>query len=164
MFDKISVYPLYMFNFCLENDFFPDAGLDQMKKIKVKQGETVTLKTGVTDIQRDDLLRWKYVESTVTDSTTSFSVIAVCDKRTSRVSVYDGPDGRFQDRLQLDHHTGNLTIKNTEVKDSGNFKVKIKSNTNPLIKTIKVNVRGEKLKDWKGFSLSYSNSHSDSCV
>ncbi len=118
---------------------------DQVKKIKVKRGETVTLKTGVTDVQRDDRIRWKYADSRVSESTTLYSVIAVCDKRIDRLLVKEGPGGKFKDRLQLDHQTGNLTIKNMSVKDSGQFKVEIKSNTNPLTKTIKVNVRGEKI-------------------
>ncbi|XP_048038334.1 uncharacterized protein LOC125263365 [Megalobrama amblycephala] len=113
---------------------------DQMKKIKVKQGETITLKSGVTDIQRDDLLRWKYADYRVSDSTTLFTVIAVCNKRKNRFITKDGPGGKFKDRLTLDHQTGNLTIKNMRVKDSGHFKLVISSNTNPLTKTIKVNV------------------------
>lgn len=121
---------------------------DQVKKIKVKRGETVTLKTGVTDVQRDDRVRWKYADSRVSESTTLYSVIAVCDKRTDRLLVKEGPGGKFKDRLQLDHQTGNLTIKNMRVKDSGQFKVEIKSNTNPLTKTIKVNVRAPTKKEW----------------
>ncbi|XP_016381043.1 uncharacterized protein LOC107718468 [Sinocyclocheilus rhinocerous] len=113
---------------------------DQLKKITVKQGETVTLKTGVTDMQRDDLLRWKYADSRVSESTTLFSVIAVCNKRTARIAVKEGPGGKFKDRLQLDHQTGNLTIKNMRVKDTGHFKLEIKNNKHQLTKTIKVNV------------------------
>lgn len=119
---------------------------DQVKKIKVKPGETVTLKTGVTEIQRHDLIRWKYADPRVSESTTLYSVIAVCSKRIDRFAVKEGPGGKFKDRLQLDQHTGNLTIKNMRVKDTGHFKLEIKSNTNPLTKTIKVNVRGEKHK------------------
>ncbi|XP_051764516.1 uncharacterized protein LOC127520456 isoform X2 [Ctenopharyngodon idella] len=129
-------------------DLFHD-GKDKMKKIKVEPGETVTLKSGVTDIQRNDRLRWKYADRRMTDSTTLFSVIAVCNKMNNRFSLRDGPGGKFKDRLTLDHQTGNLTIKNMRVKDSGHFKLEIYSNTNPLTKTIKVNVRAstQKKKD-----------------
>ncbi|CAM4661214.1 unnamed protein product [Leuciscus chuanchicus] len=122
------------------HDMF-NAGQDQMKKIKVKHGETVTLNSGVADLPRDDRLRWKYADSRVSDSTTLFKVIAVCHKRNDRFSVKDGPGGKFKDRLTLDHKTGNLTIKNMRVKDTGHFKLEISSNTNPIMKTIKVNVR-----------------------
>lgn len=132
-----------MFNF--SPDMF-NAVQDQMKKIKVKHGETVTLKSGVADLPRDDRLRWKYADSRVSDSTTLFKVIAVCHKRNDRFTVKDGPGGKFKDRLTLDHKTGNLTIKNMRVKDTGHFKLEIASNTNPIMKTIKVNVRGKKLK------------------
>uniref|UniRef100_A0A9J7XFN2 Ig-like domain-containing protein n=1 Tax=Cyprinus carpio carpio TaxID=630221 RepID=A0A9J7XFN2_CYPCA len=116
---------------------------DQVKKIQAKQGQTITLNTGVTKIQRDDQLRWKYADSRVTDSTTSFRVIAVGKEKTNKFSVNNGPGRKFKDRLELDHQTGNLTIKNIEVTDTGHFKVEIKSNTNPLTKTIKVNVLEE---------------------
>lgn len=122
------------------------AELDQVKKIKVHQGKTITLNTGVTEIQRDDRLWWKYADSRVSESTTLFSVIAVCDKRTNRFAVKEGPGGKFKDRLQLDHQTGNLMIENMRVKDTGHFKLEIRSNKHRLTKTIKVNVRGEKLK------------------
>ncbi|XP_052446711.1 uncharacterized protein zgc:171601 isoform X2 [Carassius gibelio] len=114
---------------------------DQVKKIKVKQGDTVTLKSGVTEIQIHDRLRWKYADSRASESTTLYSVIAVYDKRSDKIFEREGPGGKFKDRLQLDHQTGNLTIKNMRVKDSGLFKLEIKSDTNPLTKTIKVNVR-----------------------
>lgn len=122
--------------------------VDQLKKIKVKPGETVTLNSGVAELRRDDRLRWKYADSRVSDSTTLFSVIAACYpyKSNHRFSVKDGPGGKFKDRLTLDHKTGNLTIKNMRVKDTGHFKLMIIGNTNHFTKTIKVNVRGEKLK------------------
>ncbi|XP_077081394.1 uncharacterized protein LOC143735206 isoform X2 [Siphateles boraxobius] len=121
-------------------DMFHD-GLDQVKKIKVKHGDTVTLNSGVTDVQRDDRLRWKYADSRVSDCTTLFTVIAVCHKRNDRFTVKDGPGGKFKDRLKLDYETGNLTIENMRVKDTGHFKLEITSNTHRLTKTIKVNVR-----------------------
>ncbi|CAM4661222.1 unnamed protein product [Leuciscus chuanchicus] len=117
-----------------------NAGLDQVKEIEVKHGETVTLNSGVADLPRDDRLRWKYVDSRVSDSTILFTVIAVCHKRDDRFSVKDGPGGKFKDRLTLDHKTGNLTIKNMRVKDTGHFKLEISSNSNHFTKTIKVNV------------------------
>ncbi|XP_067252815.1 uncharacterized protein [Chanodichthys erythropterus] len=124
----------------LPNYLFHD-GKDEMKKIKVEPGKTVTLKSGVTEIKKNDRLRWKYADRRMSDSTTLFTVIAVCNKMNNRVSLRDGPGGKFKDRLTLDHQTGNLTIKNMRVKDSGHFKLEISSNTNPLTKTIKVNVR-----------------------
>ncbi|XP_043078613.1 uncharacterized protein LOC122327365 isoform X2 [Puntigrus tetrazona] len=120
----------------------PNAGmlyaeLDQAKEIKVQQGENFTLTTGVTEIQRDDQIWWKYADST--DSTTSFSVIAVCDTRTDRFTVKEGPEGKFKDRLHLDPQTGNLTIKNMKVKDTGHYKLDIRSKQRRT-KTIKVHV------------------------
>ncbi|KAL0147527.1 hypothetical protein M9458_057176, partial [Cirrhinus mrigala] len=115
--------------------------LDTFKKIIVNQGQTITLNTGVTEIQSDDQLKWTYADSSVSESTIQCVTIVECNKSTDRFSVKDGPDGKFKDRLQLDQQTGNLTIKNTEITDSGNFKVEIMTDTNRLLKTIQVNIR-----------------------
>ncbi|XP_056304443.1 uncharacterized protein LOC130216573 [Danio aesculapii] len=122
----------------LPNDIFHDEP-DLLRNIRVKSGESITLKTGVTEIKRDDVVKWKYGDSRVSDCTTLFKVIAVVYEGSSRCK--EGPDGRFKDKLELDRKTGNLKIKNVRVKHSGHYKLKIESNTHPLSKTIKVTVR-----------------------
>ncbi|XP_058617831.1 uncharacterized protein LOC131531221 [Onychostoma macrolepis] len=77
----------------------------------VMEGDSVTLQTGVTEIQRVDLITWIFgAESTR---------IAQINRLVNKVSYYDGPDGRFEDRLKVDHQTGSLTIRNIRTEHAG---------------------------------------------
>uniref|UniRef100_A0A8C1PUM9 Immunoglobulin domain-containing protein n=1 Tax=Cyprinus carpio TaxID=7962 RepID=A0A8C1PUM9_CYPCA len=80
--------------------------------------DTVTLYTDLTDIQRDDVLRWRFGQqkSPVAEINRTADIFNTCD---------DVLDGKFRDRLKLDHQTGSLNITDTRTTDSGLYEVEI---------------------------------------
>ncbi|XP_051765468.1 hemicentin-1-like [Ctenopharyngodon idella] len=91
---------------------------DVVKSVSVKEGDSVTLNTNLTEIQTDDLILWRFGLNK--------SLIAKLNRKSSKISIYDDVlDGRFRDRLNLDHQTGSLTITNTRTTDSGFYEVTI---------------------------------------
>ncbi len=87
-------------------------GDDGLKPVSVKEGDSVTLNPGFTELMDDDLIQWRFwIENTL---------IAEINVTADRFTVYDDVlGGRFRDRLKLDNQTGSLTITNITVKDNG---------------------------------------------
>ncbi|KAG1946333.1 hypothetical protein F2P79_013799 [Pimephales promelas] len=75
---------------------------DDIKTVSVKKGESVTLKTGVDDIQIFEEILWRFGR---------FTLLAEI-----RGGTINSP---LEDRLDLDHQTGSLTIKNSKPTDDG---------------------------------------------
>ncbi len=86
-----------------------------MKTVKVMEGDSVTLNTDLTEVQKYLLIQWMFGSTR----------IAEVHRLTQTNSTYDGPDERFRDRLKLDHQTGSLTIANTRTTDSGRYKATV---------------------------------------
>ncbi|XP_067271066.1 uncharacterized protein, partial [Pseudorasbora parva] len=99
------------------------------ESVSVMEGDSVTLNSDLTDIDDDDLIQWRFgAENTL---------IAEIDVPEDSMTVYDdGPDGRFRDRLKLDHHTGSLTITHTTTEHAGDYKLE----TNSQSKSFSLNV------------------------
>ncbi|KTF75818.1 hypothetical protein cypCar_00029745 [Cyprinus carpio] len=112
---------------------------------KFTEGETVRLQTGVTEIQKDDLILWKFEPKNV--------LIAKIDGQSNESNVYDDDD-RFRDRLELDNQTGDLTITNTKSTDSGVYELQIKSRNKDLYKKFNVLVWLNTLKYTVGDSVT----------
>ncbi|ROL45015.1 hypothetical protein DPX16_0402 [Anabarilius grahami] len=97
------------------------------KLYEVKEGESVTLDSGVTK-HPNDVMTWYFNEILISEITGGQSKICTdvqCDER-------------FRDRLKLDHQTGSLTITNTRNTDSGEYKLKITINNSSFsITTVK---------------------------
>uniref|UniRef100_A0A671PGS4 Zmp:0000000652 n=1 Tax=Sinocyclocheilus anshuiensis TaxID=1608454 RepID=A0A671PGS4_9TELE len=89
---------------------------EEMKSVSVMKGESITLNPDVTEAQKYLLIQWKFRSTR----------IAEVNRLTQTNSTYDGPDGRFRDRLQLDQ-TGSLTITNTRTTDSGLYQLTVTS-------------------------------------
>ncbi|XP_077083214.1 SLAM family member 5-like [Siphateles boraxobius] len=88
------------------------------ESVSVMEGESVTLNTNVSDIKEDDDIQWKYGAENF--------LIAEISKASGISSTYDDvPDGRFRDRLKLDHQTGSLTITNTTTEHTGVYQLDI---------------------------------------
>ncbi|XP_067253075.1 CD48 antigen-like [Chanodichthys erythropterus] len=95
------------------------AGTDAVKTAKsVTEEDSVTLESGVTKIERNALITWAFGHPG--------TKIADIDDAGSVSTSDDVLDGRFRDRLKLDHQTGSLTITNTRITDSGDYTVNIK--------------------------------------
>ncbi|KAK7166913.1 hypothetical protein R3I94_001333 [Phoxinus phoxinus] len=99
---------------CLWNPVGVFGDVDPVKSVSVTEGDSVTLKPAVALLLTNKIL-WRFGDQGV--------LIALIDD--SQISLFDGPDGRFKDRLKLDH-TGSLTITNTRTSDSGPYEVNIK--------------------------------------
>jgi len=75
---------------------------DDIKTVSVKKGESVTLKTGVDDIQIFEQILWRFGLFTLLAEIRGETIISP-----------------LEDRLDLDHQTGSLTIKNSKPTDAG---------------------------------------------
>ncbi|XP_073699626.1 uncharacterized protein [Garra rufa] len=100
-------------------------GVDEVKSVSVMEGESLTLNTDVTEIQRDDLIMWTF----------GLILIAKINGKDDKKEFYDE---RFRDRLKLDQ-TGSLTITNVRTTDSGFYKV-TSSRTETPLNTFKLTV------------------------
>ncbi|KAK9980445.1 hypothetical protein ABG768_000053 [Culter alburnus] len=84
---------------------------DAVKTVSVMEGDSVTLNI---EVQKYLLIMWRFGNTR----------IAEVNRLTQTNSTYDGPDGRFRDRLKLDQ-TGSLTVTNTRTTDSGLYTVTV---------------------------------------
>uniref|UniRef100_A0A8C1MH75 Ig-like domain-containing protein n=1 Tax=Cyprinus carpio TaxID=7962 RepID=A0A8C1MH75_CYPCA len=97
----------------------------QLRNKTVTAGDPVHLQTGLNEIQTDDEIQWRFGDEN--------SLIAEIKGGTG--VTHDGPDERFRDRLELNKKTGDLTIKNSRDKHTGDYKLKIRRserNTNRI--------------------------------
>ncbi|XP_077081365.1 uncharacterized protein LOC143734954 [Siphateles boraxobius] len=99
---------------------------DAVKSVSVMEGEYVTLHTGLTEIQTDDLMQWMFGDFQ----------IAEIYKADDRFSTSDGPDNR----MKLDHQTGSLTITDIRFTDSGLYELKISNIRRTIYRRITVTV------------------------
>ncbi|XP_057181425.1 natural killer cell receptor 2B4-like [Triplophysa rosa] len=87
------------------------------------EGDSVTLHTHLTHIQRDDLIQWKFAP-----------------QGTLIAQIHNQRVKYFRDRLKLDCQTGSLTITNITSTDSGLYKLQISRRTGPSYKRFNVTV------------------------
>uniref|UniRef100_A0A671S105 Ig-like domain-containing protein n=1 Tax=Sinocyclocheilus anshuiensis TaxID=1608454 RepID=A0A671S105_9TELE len=100
-------------------------GVDEVKSVSVMEGDSVTLNTDDTDIQRKDQILWRFGHNNI--------LIAQINRKNNKSKCHDdNAAGRFRDRLQLDHQTGSLSITNTRTTDSGLYKVTSSRTETPL--------------------------------
>ncbi|XP_042567584.1 uncharacterized protein LOC109084425 [Cyprinus carpio] len=84
--------------------------------VSVIEGEPVSLYSGRTEIMDDDVIRWMFGNEN--------TLIAEINKQTGSMTVHDDAlDGRFRDRLKLDNQTGSLTITDTRIADSNDYRL-----------------------------------------
>ncbi|XP_056615684.1 natural killer cell receptor 2B4-like [Triplophysa dalaica] len=102
---------------------------DEVKSVSVMEGDSVTLHTHLTHIQRDDLILWTFGPQET----------RIAEIHTQRVNMYKSNE-IFGGRLKLDSQSGSLTITNIRITDSGLYKLVIISNTGTSFKRFNVTV------------------------
>ncbi|KAF4097244.1 hypothetical protein G5714_021252 [Onychostoma macrolepis] len=108
---------------------------DEMKRKSVKEGESVTLDPGLIK-KPNDTMKWHFNDVLIAEFT----------EDQNKICTDDLCDGRFRDRLKLDHQTGSLTITNTRTTDSGDYQLQIINSQSSIIRsfgiTVTINVSG----------------------
>ncbi|KAG7458554.1 hypothetical protein MATL_G00221450 [Megalops atlanticus] len=85
----------------------------EVKTVRVREGETVTLHSNITELQTDSDILWSFGQ------VPPFRVIAQLRGGEIKINYRE----RFNDRLQLDRQTGSLSIRNLSTKDSGVYQL-----------------------------------------
>ncbi|KTF92533.1 hypothetical protein cypCar_00046132 [Cyprinus carpio] len=93
---------------------------DGMKSVSVLEGDSVTLDSGVTEMMNDEVILWRFG--------TENTLIVEMKIMDGSINVFDDVlDGRFRDRLKLDHQTGSLIITNITPEHTGLYKLQTKT-------------------------------------
>lgn len=106
---------------------------DSSEPVSVSVGDSVTLRTGVS-VRRNDRVLWRF------GSDSADPPIAEILRRAYMLSLHAGAQERFQDRLQLDPHSGSLTIHNCTSQHSGLYKLTVSSSRNTFNKSFSLRV------------------------
>ncbi|XP_057181172.1 uncharacterized protein LOC130548429 isoform X2 [Triplophysa rosa] len=102
----------------------------EVKPVLVMEGDSVTLGTGITSMQKDDVVTWR-----VKGGEPDFVIVEI---RKNKIPNVKGV--RFRDRVQVNNQTGDLTINNMRVKHSGLYKAEISTNAGTTYKNFSVTV------------------------
>lgn len=104
---------------------------DAVRTVEVNKGEPVILNAGV-GTQKYNQLLWRF------EAERTF--LAQLDKTGQiKLTNHEG----FKDRLNLDHQTGDLTIRDVGTEHSGVYHLEINSNRHSLLKKYKLTVHGK---------------------
>ncbi|XP_065100540.1 SLAM family member 5-like [Paramisgurnus dabryanus] len=103
----------YVFSLVVMKGVFGVDG-DEVKSVSVMEGDSVTLHTNVTQIQRRDQILWMLAHQETR--------IAEINKEGN---VLNDDNGTFKGKLQLNNKTGSLTITNISITHSGLYKLTI---------------------------------------
>ncbi|CAM4660796.1 unnamed protein product [Leuciscus chuanchicus] len=115
-----------------ESDTRVFADTDAVKSVSVMEGDSVTLNSSLTEIQRDEEIFWRFG--------TNGSLIAKTDG--VKNTIPDDLNERFRDRLKLDKKTGSLTIMNIRTEDAGVYEVEISNSRSETKHRFTVTVYG----------------------
>ncbi|XP_077081690.1 T-lymphocyte surface antigen Ly-9-like isoform X2 [Siphateles boraxobius] len=102
----------------------------KMTTVSVKEGESITLDTGLIGAKGYDLIMWKFKDHR----------IAKLNKGTVESSTHDTSDERFKGRLKLGQTTVSLIISNSRITDSGDYHLIMISSSHTVQRTINVTV------------------------
>ncbi|XP_048054293.1 uncharacterized protein LOC125273071 isoform X2 [Megalobrama amblycephala] len=97
-------------------------------EVPVMEGDSFTLRAGLTEIQRDDEVEWRFGSSRT-------RIIRIA---AGNVTRYD--DEKFRERLKLERQTGDLTITNVSNEHNGVYQLSIIIKNKKTIKRFAVTV------------------------
>ncbi|KAI7789615.1 hypothetical protein IRJ41_000961 [Triplophysa rosa] len=101
---------------------------DQKQNSVLKyENDSVTLNTGVTELQSDDVIQWRFGETLIAEI--------------NRKNKFTTDDEIFKDRLKLNDQTGDLIIRDLDTEHTGLYKLKIINSRGTSYSQIKVYVR-----------------------
>lgn len=101
---------------------------DEKVSVSLKEGESVTLHTDVSEIRNIGVIDWRF----------GGILIAGIDGEGNKYAAQDDVlGGSLRDRLKLDGQSGDLTIRNIRITDSGIYEVT--NYTRTFRKTFSVN-------------------------
>ncbi|XP_051977492.1 uncharacterized protein LOC127639481 [Xyrauchen texanus] len=103
---------------------------DELKT--VLEGDSVTLHTNITEVQRDDLILWRFGPRNTR--------IAEIIKRDQINFISVSNDEIFRDKLQLNNQTGSLTIKNITITHTGLYQLEMIRSGGTSVKRFSVTV------------------------
>ncbi|XP_067270843.1 uncharacterized protein [Pseudorasbora parva] len=105
----------------------------EFKSVSAMEGGSVNLATNLTEIQNDDTILWMFGAKDF--------LISHLTRKQGLTTFFATDDERFRGRLQVDQKTGSLTIRNTRLRHSGQYKLSI-SRKKTTIKIFNVTVSG----------------------
>ncbi|XP_056615683.1 uncharacterized protein LOC130430560 isoform X2 [Triplophysa dalaica] len=114
------------------NKTFRVSVIEDVENLNQLEGGSVTLKTGLNELQTDQELLWKFNDES--------KILAKINRETNETSIPGNADERFRDRLKLNDKTGDLIITNRKTSDSGHYKMEITDSTETIHKTFRVHV------------------------
>nr|XP_055073057.1 uncharacterized protein LOC129453019 [Misgurnus anguillicaudatus] len=119
------------FSLTVQDVFF--AGVENKR-----EGDSVTLNTGVTEIKKHNLMKWMFGPSNP-------------DIRLAEIIINHNIscdfNERYRDRLHVDHQTGSLTIKELKTTNTGVYQLQISNSKETIYK--RYNVFVGKIKSFK---------------
>ncbi len=113
--------------------FYVVLGQNKEKTVSGMEGDSVTLNSDI-EIQEDDLILWMFGPEDCP--------IAKGETK-EKISTYDGADGRFRGKLNLNYESGSLTITNTRTEHTGVYKLQVICSRETKYKTFRVTIRGK---------------------
>ncbi|XP_042604493.1 T-lymphocyte surface antigen Ly-9-like [Cyprinus carpio] len=116
---------------------------DVVESVSVMEGDTVTLHTGVTEIQREDKILWKFG-----------------DKATLIANLNGAVDG-WRNVVYLNDQNGHLTFRNIQSNQHGKYEVEVISSSMVLHRIFRIAFNGvfsldgvKKMSVWEGNSFT----------
>ncbi|XP_056615853.1 natural killer cell receptor 2B4-like [Triplophysa dalaica] len=145
-----------VFLVCVTGVFGVDA--DEGKSVSVMEGDSVTLHTDLTHIQKGEQILWQFGPQET----------RIAEIHTKRVKMYNTYE-TFGGSLKLDSQTGSLVITNIRLTDSGLYKLQIISNRGTMYKRFNVTVYARLpvpviIRDSSQCSSSSERSSASKCV
>ncbi|XP_043078853.1 uncharacterized protein LOC122327503 isoform X3 [Puntigrus tetrazona] len=103
-------------------------GVETDEVVSVMEGESFALRTGLTEIQSDDEIEWRFGSSR-----TRLTRIAA-----GNITTFD--DKKFRDRLRIEGQTGDLTVTKVSKEHNGVYQLSIIIRNKKSTKRFTVNV------------------------